>query len=205
MEENKKIIGHYGSKGLISSLRYVNNLFNPVLIDTNNKIENNENCELCKECEGECCRNLGCFINPKDIPAYPNITKEVILDLLRTGYVSIDWYDDETEEYFLRMRNKKSPLIDPSWGGECIALTENGCAFKFENRPYGGRSLIPNKGDECLNEYDKEMAKEDWEPYREIIIDIIDNFDKYNIEYDERLDKIEPIFKRPFSLLDLLF
>lgn len=169
-------------------------MFKSKFTDINNKVQINENLEVCKECDGRCCKNMGCFISPKDLKSYPKITREDLIDLLETGYVSIDWYEGYGEEYFLRMRNKKSPIIDPSWGGECVALTMNGCSFKFEDRPYGGRKLIPSKNGICPTSYTKKECKDDWKPYIDILDQLVENIREgaLEIKYDKEIDKLEP-------------
>ena len=190
-------------------------MFNPMLNDKNNKIKNNES-KICKLCKGKCCKKIGCEISPKDLKDYPNITKESIIQLLETGYVSIDCYEDDYPKYFLRMRNKNSKIIDISlaekwikftgkndfefkledmpWFKECIALTENGCRFKFENRPLAGRSLKPNYNERrCSSNYTKKDCTTEWGKYQDILDDIVDSIEYGNlkINYDSKYDEIK--------------
>lgn len=181
-------------------------MFEPKLTDVNLQIENNEN-EECKKCKGRCCKSMGCEIFPTDLQSYPNITREDVIELLQTGYVSIDWWNDLEQfkkEYYLRMRNKGGDLADPSFGGECIALTENGCRFEFKNRPLGGRDLHPTgQYDElgkslCSREYDKFRCKEEWKPYNDILEKIKNEIysGELHIVYNRCIDDIPLVEKR---------
>ena len=189
-------------------------MFNPMLNDKNNKIKNNES-KICKLCKGKCCKKIGCEISPKDLKDYPNITKESIIQLLETGYVSIDCCDDNYPKYFLRMRNKNSKIIDISlpekwinfeknnfdislenvpWFNECIALTENGFRFKFENRPLGGRALKAIFNEKrCSSNYTKKDCAKEWSKYQDILDDIVDTIEYGNlkINYDPKYDEIK--------------
>lgn len=132
------------------------------------------NTELCKKCGGCCCKTMGCHISPFDL-------KEIILSNIislidESGCISIDWWDGNpiTEEcngenvYFLRIKNKNSKVIDPSFGGECSILTDIGCPLLFEYRPRGGRKLKPSER-ECLVGYSKQQCAIDWYNYQDIM------------------------------------
>lgn len=127
-------------------------------------------CEnICKStCKGKCCRSMGCHFSPDDF-------KEISFDYLKReidkGNISIDWWVSDEPQYFLRMRNINSKIIDPSWGGQCILWTEKGCSLKFEERPKGARMLKPNllNSDNCKQFYSKESCKDDWLEYSDIL------------------------------------
>lgn len=170
-------------------------MFEPMLTDKNSKIKNNES-EICKECEGKCCKRMGCEISPRDLKDYPNLTRESIIQLLETGYVSIDYCENfGYPEYSLRMRNKNSKIVDMSWIGECIALTKNGCKFNFENRPLGGRALEPTKDKQspCSPNYGRKESKIEWSKYRDILDNIVNSIKcgDLKINYDSKYDEIE--------------
>jgi len=110
--------------------------------------------EFCNECKGHCCKSMGCHFSPND---FKELTFEALKTEIEKGFISIDAWDGNplTDDiggrtYYLRMRNKyysdkKYNIVDFSWGGKCILLTENGCPLEFNNRPKGGRSLKPEK------------------------------------------------------------
>jgi len=144
------------------------------ILQENNLEVNNENFNLCSKCQGKCCKNMGCHYSPRD---FKQIDVKTLKKLIDEGNTSIDWWegdifdkDDKGRDrtYYLRMRNKNSKIIDPSWGGECILLTEEGCSLSFYNRPMGGRGLIPNEKD-CIDEYSKEDCCKEWYPYQNIL------------------------------------
>ena len=146
-----------------------------------------ENLEMCKQCGGKCCKHFGCEISPEDFKngvTYENIKKKI-----DEGLISIDWWEgnvfEEIENHplrnkeiekvlYLRMRNIDSPIIDPSWeGGQCIALTPTGCKFSYDERPKGGRELIPNIIDDRIQCYNNTFSKKDcaiaWYEYKDIL------------------------------------
>lgn len=151
--------------------------------ENNDRPEDYCNEELCKSCKGECCKSMGCYIAPDELISVDYNTLKQLLD---TGFVSIDWWehlkiDDGYFErgYFIRMRNQNGDVVDPSWGGVCTALTENGCSFEFKYRPKGGRRLNPIycKGKETENKltYTKRQCAIDWIPYYNILHELAIN------------------------------
>ena len=130
-----------------------------------------ENLKVCAECKGQCCKNMGCYYSPLDF-------KEISFNSLRQeidkGHISIDWWEGNPFEenefvieraYFLRIRNIDSPIVDPSWGGVCSLLTENGCSLSYKNRPKGGRELIPSAIANCETNYSKQDCAKEWYKY----------------------------------------
>lgn len=163
------------------------------------KVENNEDTTLCKSCTHRCCENMGCEIFPIDvIKKYGEISVNTIEKLIATGYVSIDWYTGDPRNgmselekgYYLRMRNKNSPVSDPCFEGECLAYDkETGCKLSFENRPLGGRILCPKPNMTCDyglfedNTYTngKRMVAIHWVPYYDTLKTIADKY--YDPDY----------------------
>ena len=66
---------------------------------------------------------------------------------ISTGQYSIDWWEDEPQKYFIRPAIKDSIgiIYDPTWGGECNFLNQNGCILTDATKPYGCRMLEPGK------------------------------------------------------------
>lgn len=151
-----------------------------------------ENKQLCKECGGRCCKRMGCHYSPED---FKEITYESLKKEIEKGFISIDWWegnpfeneidDDIDRAYYLRIRNKDGKIVDPSWGGECILLTDDGCPLSYEERPKGARMLEPDEYG-CISYYNKQQAARDWYKYNDILSKLADEFD-YN-EEDEELD-----------------
>jgi Fe-S-cluster containining protein len=145
-------------------------------------IKNNENTSLCSGC-GQCCKRLPGIVSPSDL-------KEVTVDSLRAlfkeGYQFDYWEGDLTGKaehsgmtfYYLRPQTKKSVgrIVDGSWGGECVFLTESGCSKSFEERPTQCRALVPveNQGCHVLIPYEKKTMIKEWIPYNGIISQTID-------------------------------
>ena len=182
------------------------------------KIEFNENKEMCKQCGGECCKNCGCELSPTDFVG--EITFERIIDLLKTGLVSIDCWEGDPridlaakvilgieppEEYnlrrayFLRMRNVETSVINYSWGlVHCILLSEEGCRLDFNHRPCGGRALVPKKDikGHCESDYSKRESSIEWIEYESLLEDAISYINKNDLDNIEvNLDRLEE-FKR---------
>lgn len=137
------------------------------------KLQTNENYEVCSECQGACCKSMGCHYSPKD---FIKVDIKSLRKVLDEGNTSIDWWEgdifnnEKDRTYYLRMRNKNSRIVDASWGGECILLTEEGCSLSFPNRPKGGRDLIPKtESGHCITEYSKEDCCKEWYPYQSIL------------------------------------
>ncbi len=131
---------------------------------------------MCVLCKGACCRNMGCHIAPTD---FKSLEFEFLRDKITEGYISIDWWEGEINTYYLRIRNKDCSIVDPSWGGkQCILLTENGCSLEFKNRPLGARALKPKRSKIglCQSFYTKEDCKNDWIPYQDVLLELLDYF-----------------------------
>ena len=149
--------------------------FKPLFTDEHCKILNNES-DVCKVCKGKCCSNSGCCIIPKDFKSYPDITKDDIMIALASGCIVMS---REYDNYFLVMRgiNTSETKIYSEYPSQCIALTENGCRYKFENRPFGGRILRPQKDTMCAKgSYRLDRASLAWKNYQGILNEIIDEY-----------------------------
>lgn len=140
----------------------------------------NEDINICKSCGGMCCKTMGCHFSPKD---FDTISVEYLKNMINRGYISIDWWDGDVDEldkyervYFLRMRNKNGNIVDPSWGGQCILWTEEGCPFDWFHRPMGGKALVPNKNRWCETLYSKENCVRDWRKYWDILNELYEMY-----------------------------
>lgn len=134
------------------------------------KVINNENIEICKKCGGVCCKNYAGAYHPNDFG--DNITYELLESAMETNNIAIDWYEmkDNEKGFYLRPRHTDGGKVDPSWGAQCVNLTDNGCKLSFDERPYGCRTLIPNINFACEEgAFIKRMAYESWNPYHDIL------------------------------------
>lgn len=170
--------------------------FNPSP-DEPSKVNN----QLCKKCGGQCCKSMGCHISPFDLK---NISITSIISLIdESDCISIDWWDgnpiteeiDDSRVYFLRIKNKNSKIVDPSYGGVCSILTNNGCPLSFEYRPKGARDLIP-KELYCHDRYSKRQCAIDWLTYQDVMSEV------YNHYEDKEEDIFEDIMKLIINLND---
>ena len=122
---------------------------------------------------------MGCHYSPDD---FSDLSFEGLKKEIDKGYISIDWWDylefegkEYERGYFLRVRNEYAPIVDPSWGGVCILLTEDGCPLSFEERPKGARLLIPSVN-KCKSLYTKEDCCIDWIKYHDILEELHDYY-----------------------------
>ena len=132
--------------------------------------------DACKKCQGSCCKHMGCHFSPTD---FEEISFDYLKAKIEEGYISIDWWDelDGSSSYYLRMRHVGKQIIDPSWGGRCVLLTDEGCPLSFEKRPLGARSLEPHGGDKnCVVHYCKEQCKNDWKRHEPLLIALFEHF-----------------------------
>jgi Fe-S-cluster containining protein len=145
-------------------------------------MKNNENKSLCSSC-GQCCKRLPGIVHPSELK---NITKESLIEMFDNGY-QFDYWEgnltgqpeyDEVTFYYLRPQTKKSvgKMVDASWGGECVFLTETGCSKTFTERPTQCRALKPKDDGNCSvgKKHSKEQMIKDWLPHNKIIKEVID-------------------------------
>ena len=142
-----------------------------------------ENPEVCAVCEKPCCEHMPGVCIPADFGT-PNLPK--LFDALESGKYAIDWWegnpmpmaeqDDESrlreahkQGYFVRPATKKEVgnVFDPSWGGECVFLTEKGCELPLKKRPAQCRVIVP-VGGKCEPSigFNKQEVAQSWWPYR---------------------------------------
>lgn len=124
--------------------------------------------EICAVCKGECCRFYACHYSPED---FPEISFEALKKQIDKGRISIDWWEADSPEYFLRARHVGEPVVCGSWGGVCVNLTDTGCSLSWDERPLGGKALRPkdSKNGSCKTSYNKEACKNDWKKYADVL------------------------------------
>lgn len=140
-----------------------------------------ENKAICKKCQGKCCKAYAGIAYPADFDKdlRPMIIAKRIATALKSGQWAIDYWEGDLKGIdcprFIRPAHKNAPgkLIDPSWGGECIFLTESGCKLEYTDRPYGCRNLEPITDNCKYHGIESNDQKEDaalvWIPYQDII------------------------------------
>lgn len=139
----------------------------------------------CKSCGGNCCKSMGCEVFPWDFDC--EITLENMRKVISSGMYSIDFWEGETEVYFIRMRHIGADVSDPAWKGTCIALTENGCSLSFKERPSGGKFLVSMKGmsTHCGKIADKRECAICWIPYQDVLRKLYFEFEDKEIPIPE--------------------
>jgi Fe-S-cluster containining protein len=125
--------------------------------------------KICAKCGGKCCKRYSGILWPEDIKP---LKAETIADMLKSGNYVIDWFEGRNR--FLRPKHKNDPyhkgIYEPSWGGECIFLTDTGCTLEWENRPLMCRAVKPSKTEHCDGETGgKKGASDAWEDYQEML------------------------------------
>ena len=104
--------------------------------------------EYCKICQGSCCKKMPGTCLPRDIEKlYPTDSlKDSIEKALDSGLFAIDWYEDSDRgKPYIRCAVKgiHEKYDHPSWGGECIFLTDTGCKLDFTLRPHNCKIIKP--------------------------------------------------------------
>ena len=155
-----------------------------------------ENKELCKKCGGECCKQMGCYYSAKDLKV---IDSRSIKSMLDKGYTSITsdiiYTHPKITMLSLRARNTDASSIDlVSCHRGCTALTESGCMYSLEDRPSGGKYLIPRERGCCGYE---EIALFDiiktWSPHQQLLKSICEEVS--GVPFDELMSlQVEEYF-----------
>lgn len=138
---------------------------------------------MCAECGGKCCKNYPGSCYPDDIEP---LTAERVIEMVLHERYAIDWYEgdprpdgDLNHVYFLRpaIRGVTSHL-DPTWGGECVFLTDTGCSMSADKRPRECLAIIPSDpiDGHCLAEdgYEgKEAVAMAWLPHQDLMNEVV--------------------------------
>jgi Fe-S-cluster containining protein len=160
----------------------------------NNKENKGGDSSFCLKCGGKCCLSMPGAAFPED---FKEPLKDNLKFALLLGDWSIDWWegspfsdinnwknndwDYNKTAYFIRPATKSSQyrLKDPSWGGECVFLQNNGCELSFDKRPKNCRFLEPIGEKECKlhDESDKKSAAIAWWEYNDMIEEIINELE----------------------------
>ena len=160
----------------------------------------NTNYGLCKKCGGSCCKRNACDCSPEDF----GNDIEKMREALKTGNYSIDFsrcyansflieprgvtlltekiINSGEEFLYIRPKNQGRPTVDIIHGedieGPCIFWNkETGCSLKYEERPMGGRTLIPSPDpNKCIPQYSKDLMRKDWKPFTKELADLAKEF-----------------------------
>lgn len=152
-----------------------------------------ENKEICSKCEGKCCKKCGCDYFVSD---FESMETKYLENFLNQGYASIiATFKFErlkngklvlTPILSIRARNTNRDVIDLlSLKTKCLSLTENGCTFDINNRPSGGKHLIPKENFNCQSDIDKIEELYKYMPYQKTLQKLVKKYTGMSI--DEKL------------------
>lgn len=143
----------------------------------------------CKICGGKCCKRNGCAFAPSD---FKHISLSVLKRIMEKGFVTIVEVENAVtglgrDVLALRVRNKDEPVVNLSGNHNegCILLEDTGCPFNDEDRPHGGRVLVPEKLilGTCTRGYSSRQCAEAWLPYQEMLEELKNEFEGRDIKY----------------------
>ncbi len=129
-----------------------------------------ENQSLCKACGGYCCINCPCFFMPED---FPDLTLEGLLKEFREkDYLCI--IANDVPYISMRATNWKRivQLFEKRITNPCMLLTSTGCTFSYDERPTGGKLLIPSSHG-CYSKLDAISIFQAWAPYTEVLLQVM--------------------------------
>lgn len=167
-----------------------------------------ESKSLCQKCGGECCKTMGCHFAPSDFEeiSLEYLSKKIDEGYISIDWWDGDPRPDEVIEElppeeilerapYLRMRNLVpdtshpnndfttvplvlAPVVDPGVSGICCLLTHTGCPLSYDDRPKGGRMLIPDIDMGCnRNLYPKRQCAIEWIQYIDILEALIELYE----------------------------
>lgn len=176
---------------VIQGVFYIPDEHRRSVIERKLKEKKQTNSELCSKCGGECCKNEACHYSPKDFKeedlSFENLKKFIdkgYISILRTPSEEVGYEFVAEFVYVLRIRAKDRPISDISVDGKvgCCLLTEKGCRLSYENRPLGGKMMLPYPERECYSLYSFELCVADWFPYRKILKELFNFYEGKEIE-----------------------
>lgn len=149
-------------------------------------MENNENVSVCAKCNGRCCRGNACETHPADVFGENEPTIERLIEFLSSGNYQVDWWEgdvnrgDRYVSYFIRPAHTNSigELFDPSWGGTCVFFEDGkGCKLSFDERPFGGKALIPSEDGRCRSSFSKCESATAWYDFNRMFDQIREDYE----------------------------
>ncbi len=152
-------------------------------VDKDYDVTKNININYCTACGGECCKRCGCEYSPDD---FKDLSVEGLKKEIEKGYISIECIKGDDLEWIdsmliLRVRNKNSPIVDyATRKKECILHTNEGCKLGYEERPSGGKLLIPSDKKDgiiikrrcCYSSYRIETCCYEWKPHQRVLLEL---------------------------------
>lgn len=131
-------------------------LNNKSLIPTSSIVKN-ETPDFCKGCGG-CCKSQPGGYSPDQFSS-----EDEIINLIASNKAILDWWVHGIENiYYLRPKKvTEFGYISASWPpkGDCIHLSEKGCALSWSKRPHNCRALRAFAPKECDTIYETPAKK----------------------------------------------
>ena len=171
-----------------------------------NEIKKIEDINVCKQCGGRCCKKCGCDYSALD---FEDLSYNAICELLSKGKVSIvsmvsfnKLSNGKTLAnlfLYLRARNVDRDVIDLiSVKTRCSQLTDSGCSYTYDDRPSGGKNLVPVPNGKCYPADDQFKLVETWAPYQNVLRKVVKRYTGKSVENKAREDA-ENLFYQIFS------
>ena len=129
----------------------------------------------CAKCKGQCCKHMPGHYAPSD---FKDLSFEGLKAEIEKGGIAVDWWEANPKKYYLRARQVGENIVHGSWGGVCVNLAPWGCRLSWDERPLGCRTLKPHedKYGKCVGSYTKEICKDDWWEYDEVLRELVGYF-----------------------------
>ena len=164
-----------------------------------------ENYDICRQCGGRCCKKCGCDYSTLD---FDDLSYKAICEILSEGKISIVsavTFDKLSNGktlanlfLYLRARNVGRDVVDLiSMKTRCSQLTDSGCSYSYEDRPTGGKSLVPVQGGKCYPAEDLHELVKSWIPYQNVLRKVVKRYTGKSVENKARED-VENLFYRVF-------
>lgn len=138
----------------------------------------------CAKCKGQCCKHVPGHYSPAD---FKDLSFDGLKAEIEKGNIAIDWWEETPRSYYLRARQLGEDIVHGSWGGICVNLAPWGCRLSWEERPLGCKSLKPAKR-KCVGSYTKEICKNDWKEYSEVLNELVAYFRQQETSEEEKMD-----------------
>lgn len=145
--------------------------------------------DQCAICKGNCCKGCGCYFALSD---FKQLSFTALRKIMLRGFVTVTVAEKSCtglneDVLVLRIRNKDEAVVNLSGTHKygCILHDiETGCPFEDNDRPYGGRMLVPEifVNGRCSRGYSLRQWADDWLPYQDILKQLKEEFDGKDLE-----------------------
>lgn len=176
-------------------------------------IDAHENKDICAKCGGKCCKSGGCQYLPED---FEDLSIDYLEKKLKEGNISITSVQEFgqvgknktiSHMLYLRVRNENRDIIDLiSPRTRCSLLTDTGCPFTADERPSGGKNLIPGANDTCTYQMEPEDFIYSWQKYQKILQRLVQRISGKSVNANIKSDVYElfiKIFRNDFKGINI--